>query len=171
MLTALNLILCFSAALVLHELGHYIAARICGIPVKEVGIGWGPKLFEHRIGQQLDLHIRLLPLGAYVRMDMSTLVSRSLSQQLFVLGAGIAVNLLLFFLTAGTAFGALNLGLAIGNTLPLYQQDGWKGGIAVCRRIFGQPNPIVEWSLTISGALLGLFIVAKALISLYGQAV
>jgi hypothetical protein len=83
-----------------------------------------------------------------------------------VLIAGIGVNLGLAALTWGTIFGSINLALAIGNILPVYQQDGWKSGIVVCRQIFGRPSPLIEWTFTVAGGLLGLFVVGRALSSL-----
>ena len=44
-----NAVVSFVAALVLHELGHYVAARLCGVPIKQAGFGWGPKLFGIRV--------------------------------------------------------------------------------------------------------------------------
>src|SRR5918993_6139303 len=89
-----NALVSFLAALVLHELGHYFAARLCGVPIKQAGLGWGPKLYGVRLST-VDCQLRLLPVGAYVQMDMIALQSRPLVQQLFVLGAGIGVNLVL----------------------------------------------------------------------------
>src|SRR5690242_4357459 len=129
----LNFIISFAFALILHELGHLTAARLCNIPVTEVGLGWGPKILQRRF-EGLDCQIRLLPIGAFVRMDMRILQLRRLHQQLFVLGAGIGVNLMLAALTWGTLFSLLNLGLAIGNCIPLYQLDGWKGAIILSRK-------------------------------------
>jgi len=97
-------------------------------------------------------------------MDMSTLQKRSLSQQLFVLLAGVAVNFFLSGIAWGTFFGTLNLVLAIGNLFPLYQQDGWKSGMVICRRMFGRPSPLVEWILTIGGGAIGLSILARAIL-------
>jgi membrane-associated protease RseP (regulator of RpoE activity) len=157
-----NMMLSFVGALVFHELGHFLAARTCQVPVTQVGFGWGPKLYSIRV-RDLDYHLRLLPFGAYIRMDMGALQRRPLVQQLFVLFAGIVVNLVLSAAVWGTFFGKFNLVLAMVNLLPLYQQDGWKSGIVICRRIFGQPNPLVEWSFTISGGLLSLAVLARAL--------
>jgi membrane-associated protease RseP (regulator of RpoE activity) len=159
--SVINILLSFVAALVAHELGHYIAARLCKIPVTQAGLGWGPRLFSTRIGE-VECNLRLLPLGAYIRMDMAVFQSRPLAQQLLVLGAGIAVNLVLCILTAGTFFGTLNLGLAIGNLLPLYQQDGWKSGMVISRRLFGKSN-LVEWSFTIAGGVMGLALIASVI--------
>jgi len=149
------------AALVLHELGHYFAARICSVPIKQLGLGWGPKLFRVRVSN-VDCQVRALPVGAYVQMDMSVLQCRPLMQQLFVLGAGIGVNLLLCVLSWGSLFGAFNLALAIGNLIPLYQLDGWKSGMVICRRVFGRPSPLVEWMMTLGGGAIGLSILARA---------
>src|ERR1044072_9179008 len=88
----------FLASLVLHELGHYVAARVCAVPVKQAGLGWGPKLFGMQLGE-VDCGVHLLPIGAYVQMDMKALQSRPVVQQLFVLGAGIGVNLILCIMT------------------------------------------------------------------------
>ena len=160
MYVAINAILSFSAALILHEMGHFFAARACKVPVTEAGLGWGPKIFGFRFNG-VDYQFRLLPLGAYIRMDMSTLQQRSLFQQLFVLLAGIAVNVVLAGVAWGTFFGALNLVLAVGNLFPLYQQDGWKSGMVIFRRVFKRRSPLVEWSFTLSPGLVGLFLLIR----------
>ena len=159
-----NAIVSFVAALVLHELGHYVAARVCGVPIKQAGFGWGPKLFGVRVSD-VDCQLRMLPVGAYIQMDMVALQARPLLQQLFVLGAGIAMNLTLCFLTWGSLFGALNLALAIGNIVPFYQLDGWKSGMVICRRMFGRPSPLVEWVLTLGGGAIALAVFVRALLN------
>lgn len=161
-LSFINIFFSFVVALVLHELGHFIAARACRIPVTEAGFGWGPQLYSIRL-RGIEYQLRLLPLGAYIRLDMADLQKRALIQQLFVLLAGIAVNLIIAALAWGTFFGSFNLALALANLLPLYQQDGWKGGILICRRLFRRPNQLVEWSFTISGGLMSLAFLARAL--------
>ncbi len=165
MAQALNLIISLVAALILHEIGHLLAARACRIRVLEAGLGWGPLLFGARV-RGVDYQLRLLPLGAYVRMDMHGLQTRPLSQQLFVLLAGIAVNFILAGIAWGSFFGTLNLVLALGNLFPFYQQDGWKSGMVIFRRAFGRPNPLVEWCFTVSGVLMGFALFAFSLFSL-----
>ena len=153
----------FVAALVLHELGHAVAARICNVPIKQAGLGWGPRFFGVLLGD-LEVQLRLLPIGAYIQLDMIALQARPLLQQLFVLGAGIGVNLALAGMAWGSLFGALNLALAIGNLVPLYQLDGWKGGMVICRRIFGRPSPLVEWTFTLGGGAIALAVLVRALL-------
>jgi membrane-associated protease RseP (regulator of RpoE activity) len=159
-----NAIVSFVAALVLHELGHYIAARLCGVPIKQAGFGWGPKLFGVRVSD-VDCQLRMLPVGAYIQMDMIALQTRPLLQQLFVLGAGIGMNLTLCILAWGSLFGALNLALAIGNIVPFYQLDGWKSGMVICRRMFGRPSPLVEWVFTLGGGAIALAVFVRAFLN------
>jgi len=160
----INALVSFFAALVLHELGHYVAARLCGVPIKQAGFGWGPKLYGVRFSQ-VDCQLRLLPVGAYVQMDIATLQRRPLLQQLFVLGAGVGVNLVLCVLTWGSLFAAFNLALAIGNLIPVYQLDGWKSGMVIVRKMFGRPSPLVEWILTLGGGAIGLAVLMRAFLN------
>lgn len=158
--SVINIVLSFIIALVLHELGHLFAARACKIEVSEAGLGWGPKLFGGHV-RGVDYQLRLLPIGAYVKMDMAALQKRPLVQQLFVLLAGIAVNLILALVGWGSFFGTLNLVLAAANLFPLYQHDGWKSGMVIFRRVFRCPSPLVEWSFTFSAGLMGLLMLAR----------
>ena len=160
----ITFVVSFIAALVLHELGHFVAARVCGVPIKQAGLGWGPKLFGVRVSD-VDCQLRALPVGAYIQMDMVALQTRPLLQQLFVLGAGIGVNLVLSALTWGTLFSSLNLALAIGNIVPFYQLDGWKSGMVICRRVFGRPSPLVEWVLTLGGGAIALAVLIRAFLN------
>ena len=156
--------LSFAGALVLHEMGHFLAARACRVRITQAGFGWGPKLFGFRV-KGVDYQLRLLPIGAFIRMDMSALQRQPLFQQLFVLLAGIAVNLILAAIAWGSFFGTLNLVLAVGNLFPLYQQDGWKSGMVIFRRVFRRTSPLVEWSFTLSAGLIGLLLVVRPLFS------
>src|ERR1043166_5991916 len=99
-LSITNAVVSFVGALVLHEFGHYLAARICRVPIKQAGFGWGPKLFRVRV-RNVDYQLRLLPIGAYIQLDMIELQQRALWQQLFVLGAGIGMDITLAGLSSG----------------------------------------------------------------------
>ena len=155
----LTIIFSFAVALLIHELGHLMAARACQVGVSELGIGWGPKLCGFKLGSvQYNLHA--LPIGAYVRMDMVGLQRRPLSQQTLILLAGVIANLCAASLTSGTIFSAMNLLLATTNLLPLYQQDGWKCGMVMIRALLQKRSPLVEWTFTIVGGGLSLALFA-----------
>jgi len=53
--------------MVLHEFGHFVIAKKCGVKVEEFGIGYPPRLFGKKIGETI-YSINLLPFGAFVRM-------------------------------------------------------------------------------------------------------
>lgn len=155
----ISYLLSFFTALLLHELGHLAAARLCYVPAPEFGLGWGRKLFGiHFRGVEYKLHA--LPIGAYVRLDIAELQQRSLSRQVLILLAGIIVNLVAAALTAGTPFGTMNLLLAATNILPLYQQDGWKCGMVMLRALLRRKSAVVEWTFTIAGSCLSLALIA-----------
>lgn len=52
--------------IIVHEFGHFASSRLCGIPVKEFSIGFGPKLLQWKSRKQETLFtLRALPLGGY----------------------------------------------------------------------------------------------------------
>lgn len=65
---------------VIHETGHLIAARACGIDVEVFSFGLGPKLFgiEHK---GTDFRISALPFGGYCRLKGSDDLSQALLQK------------------------------------------------------------------------------------------
>ncbi|MBQ0038920.1 MAG: site-2 protease family protein [Treponema sp.] len=50
-----------------HELGHFIAANICGVKVEAFSVGMGPVLLHHQKGDT-DFRLSLIPLGGYCAM-------------------------------------------------------------------------------------------------------
>jgi regulator of sigma E protease len=53
--------------ILVHEWGHFIVARLCGVRVDVFSIGFGPRLFGWKRGAT-DWRVSALPLGGYVRM-------------------------------------------------------------------------------------------------------
>ena len=50
-----------------HELGHFLAARLVGIHVEAFSIGWGKAIFKKKIGD-VEYRLGLFPLGGYCKM-------------------------------------------------------------------------------------------------------
>lgn len=75
-------ILVLGVLVFVHELGHFLVAKMNGIAVVEFSIGFGRKIFKRRIGETI-YSIGILPLGGYVRMagDDPREVERQLSGQ------------------------------------------------------------------------------------------
>ena len=149
-------------AMVIHELGHLLAARSCKVPASELGLGLGPKLFGFRMGS-IHFSMRLLPLGSFVRLDGTVLKERSVRRQLLVHLGGVILNLIACLLTYGTIFGWINFLIAAGNMLPIYQHDGWKCGLVIMRDLMQRRSQPVERAFTFSGGFVSLAIVVAVI--------
>ena len=90
-----------------HEIGHFIVARLLKIKVYELSVFVGPKLFSWK-RNDIEYYIRLIPLGAYVRfseIDEETgelkddnpenLINQARWKRLLVSLAGPAMNVIL----------------------------------------------------------------------------
>ena len=92
----------FGLLIFVHEWGHFIAARRCGILVEEFAFGMGPKLFGYKPGETL-YSIRLFPLGGFCSMHgmdedsdhERSFMSKKVSRRMIVILAGSAMNLAL----------------------------------------------------------------------------
>lgn len=97
----------FGFLILVHEAGHYLVARRCGVAIEEFSIGMGPKLLRHTSKKTGTVFsIGLLPIGGYVAMvgeteesdDPNALSSKPIWQRALVIAAGAIVNLLVGFL-------------------------------------------------------------------------
>ena len=151
----LTLAIYIALAMIVHELGHLIVARRCNVHASELSLGLGPVLFAFRLGS-VRLSLRLIPLGSFVRLDGTALKERSIQQQLFVHLGGIILNVIAGLATFGTTFSWINLLVAAGNILPLYQHDGWKCGVVIMRSLLQRKSQPIEWAFTFSGGFVSL---------------
>jgi membrane-associated protease RseP (regulator of RpoE activity) len=144
-------------AMMVHELGHLLAARSCSVPASEMGFGMGPRLAGFRLGG-IRFNLRAIPLASFVMLDGAVLKEKSVHAQLLVHLGGILFNIVAGWLTYGSIFGWLNLLLAAGNILPLYQHDGWKCGVVILRAVLQRKSQYVERVFTFSGGFVSLII-------------
>ena len=63
----LGIALVLGVMILVHEIGHFLAARLFGVRVDVFSIGFGPRLFGWKRGDT-DYRVSALPLGGYVRM-------------------------------------------------------------------------------------------------------
>ena len=92
----------FSLLIIVHELGHFVMAKVNGIKVEEFSIGMGPKIFSTE-GKETKYSIGLFPIGGYVKMmgeeeevyDERSFSSKSPLRRISVIIAGAAMNFLL----------------------------------------------------------------------------
>ena len=143
--------------MIIHELGHIVMARRFKVTASELGFGLGPVLLSCHVGS-VRLTLRAFPAGSFVRLDGTELEERSAQQQLLVHLGGIILNLIVAVATYGTMFCWINLLLAGGNLLPLYQHDGWKCGVVLVRACLRRKSVPIERAFTYSGGFLSLVI-------------
>lgn len=100
-------VLGFGVLIFIHELGHFIAARLCHVTVYEFAIGMGPKLVWYESKKTgITYSLRMFPIGGYVSMagedddseDANALPKKRPWQRLIITAAGAVMNLLLGFL-------------------------------------------------------------------------
>jgi len=68
----LSAVLLLVILILIHELGHFIAARLVGVRVEAFSIGFGPKIISKKIGDT-EWKISAIPLGGYVKMTGESL--------------------------------------------------------------------------------------------------
>ena len=120
-LTVLIALLAFGFLIFVHELGHYIAARLTGIKVYEFSIGMGPKLVWYDSKKTgIRYKLCMFPIGGYVSMadgedesapsdDPQAFSNQKAWKRLIVTVSGGIVNLFVGFL--------LMLAVVIGSTM------------------------------------------------------
>jgi regulator of sigma E protease len=111
-MTVLYSILAFAVVVgiivLVHEFGHYIAARLTGVRVEVFSFGFGKRIFGKKVGDT-DFRFSLLPVGGYVKMageeeyDPANLKpdefhAKNRAQKIFILLMGPVMNVVLTFL-------------------------------------------------------------------------
>ncbi len=135
MLTFLLTILAFGLMIAIHELGHFIMARLCGVGVEKFSIGFGAAL-AHFEKDGIEYRIGWIPLGGYVKMtgenpdDENTEIENSFQKSVWwrkvlITAAGPIANLV---------FGALLF--IVAYLIPMQMEDHFP--------VVGQIEPL--WS-------------------------
>src|SRR5687767_630390 len=151
-----------SLLIILHELGHFLAAKRMGIPIARFSVGLGPKVWGFKIGET-EYWLSLIPCGGYVMpalndeeaFDKIPLKSRIL----FALG-GPAANILGAFFCL-SLMNIMERGVSVHSViyLPLEQicQMAMQMGAAI-PSLFSQPENLsgIVGIVAAGGALVGL---------------
>lgn len=105
---------------IVHELGHFLAARWQGIHVNRFSIGFGPILWKYQ-GSETEYAIRGIPLGGFVGFpeddpegdippdDPNLLRNRPLFDRAIVISAGVIANLIFAYLVLVLQIGMVGL--------------------------------------------------------------
>ena len=102
------LLLAFGLGLLIfvHELGHFLAAKLVGIRVDTFALGFGPRLLGFKRGET-DYRISAIPIGGYIKMlgqddldpskrvdDKRAFCNKSVGKRFVVIAAGVVMNII-----------------------------------------------------------------------------
>ena len=103
MLTILAAVFVFGVLVTVHELGHFIAAKLTKMRVEEFAIGFGPVISQTKDGDT-EYSLRAIPLGGYNKIagmdpedpvDEGGFNSKSIPARMFVILAGALMNFIM----------------------------------------------------------------------------
>jgi membrane-associated protease RseP (regulator of RpoE activity) len=154
-------ILALFVMIMLHEFGHFLAAKRSGMKVTEFFVGFGPRLWSFRRGET-EYGVKAVPLGGYCRIiGMTNLEdvdpgdeprayrNKRAGQKVLVAGAGpathfvIAVILMFTVLFFGGDYRHATQSLTLAATSQGAQQAGVRAGDTI---VSVNGTPVTEWS-------------------------
>ncbi len=133
MTTIMAGILMLGVLVFVHELGHFVVAKMCGVKVLKFSLGFGPRLISRQHGET-EYQICAIPLGGYVQMlgegggdqgeeaelteeeRARSFADQSVAKRLAIVSAGPIMNLMLPLLI-------LPLSFMIGVQMPTYLEE------------------------------------------------
>ncbi len=150
-----------------HELGHFLAARLCGVRVEVFSLGFGPRLLAWRRGST-TYQVALLPLGGFVRMAgeerlgaggsarPDELPAKSVGQRFFIYSGGVLMNVV---------FGLVVFPIVLFHGVPFSQPvvgrvfsggPAWRAGLRPGTRVLAvNGNPVVGFPYIATEVALG----------------
>lgn len=98
-------LLVLSVLILVHEIGHFIAAKKSGVWVEEFGVGYPPRLFGKKIGETV-YSVNILPFGGFVKLHgeasdkklakpKRAFINKSKKERAAIILAGVAMNFVL----------------------------------------------------------------------------
>lgn len=142
-LTILLFLVIFSFLILIHELGHFMAAKRAGVKVEEFGMGLPPRIWGIKKGETL-YSINWIPFGGFVRMlgedgggkkSKRSFDTKSPAAQLGIVSAGVIMNFL-------AAFILLTVGFWIGIDPLLATEEDFYDGIR-SGQVYVEPGLVV----------------------------
>lgn len=167
------IIIVLGVLVLVHELGHFIAAKLFGVRVERFSIGFPPRLFGIKIGET-DYCISAIPLGGYVKMsgmidesmDTKTLtgapyefMSKPTYQKVIIISAGVIMNFLLAVMILGGAVWFQGEPVLPTTTIGVVQEGGIADSIGLQKydKVLAINNePIENWQDIENGIIKNL---------------
>ncbi len=155
----------FGLLVIVHEAGHFLAARLCGMRVERFSVGFGPVILSKRIGATLYA-LSALPLGGYVKIagmglgetvdpsDRSSYANQSAWRRFLVIAAGPAMSylaavVLAFAMLTGSGFPEPDPEAVVGEVLP--GSPASRAGLTAGDRVLSASGrPTHSWQALVS---------------------
>src|SRR6188768_1079385 len=115
-----------SVLIILHELGHFLAAKSLGIPIARFSVGLGPKVWGFKIGET-EYWLSMIPCGGYVMPaleDEEAFDKIPLNRRILFALAGPAANILGAFLCL-SLMNIAKLGCSVHSAIYLPLEQIW----------------------------------------------
>ncbi|MBQ9467668.1 MAG: site-2 protease family protein [Clostridia bacterium] len=135
--TVIATVLLFGALIFIHELGHYLTARLFKVTVREFSVGMGPKIWGKTSKKTGILYaLRAIPIGGYVAMvgedeeseDPNAFHRKKVWQRMIITAAGGAMNLILGILL--TVVYVLSMSTHYGTTVTAFPEGAYSASSA-----------------------------------------
>lgn len=157
-MTIVYAVLMFCLLIFIHELGHFIAAKACGVKVNEFALGMGPAFFKKQKGETLYA-LRAIPIGGYCAMegededseDERAFNKKPAWQKAIIVVAGAAMNLLLcilFLIIIALYTGTVTISIDQVNDGSPAAKAGIQSGDVITAI---DEKPIKDWTQIIEG--------------------
>jgi len=156
------LLLSLLPIIVLHELGHFFAAKLCNVKVLQFSIGFGKTIWSKTIGET-TYNLKWILLGGSCQLkdelnftiDNTGLTSKPYLQKCFIALAGIIVNCIVgviayhigwqFFSLPTILFGWYSMVIGLSNLLPIPCLDGSYLYIFAFEKLWGKEKALRFW--------------------------
>lgn len=153
--TILLFLALLSVLVLVHEWGHFFAARRSGMTVEEFGIGFPPRIFGWRSKKGTLWSVNAIPLGGFVKIKgesdgdanaPDSFASQKWFKRFAVVIAGVVMNLVLAWVlfTVGFVFG-----------LPTIVEDGVESGAVVSDRMISIVEILPGSAADVAGVKIG----------------
>ena len=127
-MSVLYTIIGIATLIILHELGHFLAAKFFGMRVDEFGVGFPPKIFGKKIGETV-YSLNLFPLGGFVKIhgeigsedgDPRSFANAPAWKRSIVISSGVIANFVIGWLIISSVlfFGTGAQGVFVERVLP-----------------------------------------------------
>jgi regulator of sigma E protease len=170
-LLILGLVL-FIALVVVHEWGHFIAARRGGVEIEEFGIGFPPKVWGKKLKGGFEFTINALPLGGFVRLkgendsdnEKGSFGAAPLWTKVKIMLAGVFMNLIV-------AFGLFTLLALIGMPKLVDNQYTVENDTKVVRSVENKGSVLIDKVVDNSPAAAGGLKAGDRIVAVDGEKV